>query len=602
MAANNNGVDLTITNPDGNPVVFTNSPAITLTFSLSNQTNVNVTFGVGMSFDIFFPDCFVADDLKRMSVDLPGWDFEADTSDMMLVLTYKGSSQKGGNGNATWNIGQSFDIPVKGVQTKAQPTTDTAQVNLNGFPDSVSQQATCPMSVAKAPIKENGDLTKVLQVTLDNQGGVLVSPTGDPLQNTIFLNFKNIGNTPLYKGKTMWRGNPTVTVVMVYGTSTGSIAPDDKRNTGPGSGSAWNIVAGIPYTPVQNIWHAANPDKTSTAAHPSWVLTPTNLNPGIIGVGENANMTFTFSNIISFTPPGHTQMLVHFKGFMLDETTPYNDAIFVLDIAKQNAPPTRGLINFFSPQPIFQVSDPNTPITIPLRWAMFSVAKATLISSYPGMQPRTFPYTNPATIAYDNQSIVIPGITQSSVLSITLQAFNAMDGFLNSMQFTAFLQANMFVDPRDGRVYPAVQIGKRFWMAANLDYIPPSGGSSTYGPEAQYGRMYTWQAALPTQTLNGWRLPTKNDWTDLLKNEDYSTLITGGKTGFNALLNGSLNSDGSTNNDFGVYGYYWSAENNQGKVDYVSFSSNSKRASYITGNNNMPANNFISVKLVKDIG
>lgn len=600
QVAVNNGFTITVLNSDGKPVVYSGAAASTITFTLSNLTGQDIVFtstDISSAFAVFMPNYFTLDDLKKMKISLAGWSFSVDEDDVVLMLTYSGGA------NFTWADGKPFSFDVTGVQTNVQPSQGkgNAQVNAINFPGGVQMQVSAPLNVMNKPVPGNGDLTKTLQLTLDSQGGVLVSPTGDPLQNTIFLNIKNIGDKPLYSGTNMWKGSPTVTVSFVYGTSIGSLAPADKSNTGPVSGSAWNIVANIPYAPPQNIWHTTNPDKTSTAPTPFWILNPTNLNKGMIGIGENANITFSFSNIISFTPPGHTQMMVFLTGFMKDDNTPYDDAVFVLDIAKQNAPPTRGLINFFSPTPIFQVTSPKTPINIPLRWAMFDVAKATLICSYPGIPPVAFPYPNPATIGYDSTQITIPGITQSAVVSITLQAFNAMDGFLNSMQFTAFLQANMFVDPRDGNVYPAIQIGKRFWMTMNLDFQPPQ-GSGTYGPEADFGRLYTWQAALPTQTLNGWRLPTKNDWTDLLNTYNYDQLYKGGSTGFNALLNGSLSSNGSTNGDFGTYGYYWSAENNNGNVDYVSFSSRSKTAVYVKGDNIMPASNFISVRLVKDIG
>ena len=34
-----------------------------------------------------------------------------------------------------------------------------------------------------------------------------------------------------------------------------------------------------------------------------------------------ANVTFTFSNVVTFTPTGHTQMLVLCTGFAKDATT-----------------------------------------------------------------------------------------------------------------------------------------------------------------------------------------------------------------------------------------------------------------------------------------
>lgn len=596
MANENNGINLVVANPEGKPVVYTGSPATTLTFSLTNLTGANITFGNGTdanTFEIFLPVCFALSDLDNMHILLEGWAFSVNSQDTSLMLVYSGG------GASVWNDGAVFSFDVTGVQTTAQPNTDTAQVTFINFSDGVPSQVTAPLSVSNPPVPGNADLTKVLQVSLDNQGGVIVSPSGDPLQNTVFLNIKNIGGAPLYSGDAMWQGNPTVTIVFVYGTSTGSLAPDNKTNVGPGSGSAWNIVATIPYNPPQNIWGTTNPSSGSSDAHPRWFLKPSALNQGIIGTGDNANITFSFSEIISFTPPGHTQMIVQFSGFMKDENTPYDDAVFVLDMVKQNAPATRGLINFFSPTPLYTVNQPNTPIAIPLRWAMFDVASVTVIASFPGISPIDVPYPNPTTIAYDNAVVTIPGTTQSTAVTITLQAYNGTGGFLNSMQFTVYIQANMFVDPRDGKVYPVVKANNRLWMSANLDYVAPA-GSSVYGPEAQYGRLYQFNAAAQPQNMSGWRLPNKDDWENLISTFTYAQLISGGDSGFDALLNGSMDVNGVPSN-FSVYGYYWTGVNNGGKVDYLSFSSKSNSVTYLEGAYALPAASSLSVRYVKDV-
>ena len=59
-----------------------------------------------------------------------------------------------------------------------------------------------------------------------------------------------------------------------------------------------------------------------------------------------------------------------------------------------------------------------------------------------------------------------------------------------------------FVDNRDGEFYATVVIGDQEWMAENLRYIPPKGGSFCYDDDPKnckkYGRLYTWGAVMDT--------------------------------------------------------------------------------------------------------
>lgn len=592
--ADNNGINLSVLNPQGQPVIYNNSAPVSLQVSMTNNIGSDITFNTGTSasvLKVFLPYAISLQELQAMNITLDGWEFSVNATDICLMLTCTNNAN-------TWANGTALSFAITGVATQASAQSGFAQVNFIHFPTGTPAQVTAPLAISKPAVPGNGDLTKVLELSLDNQGLIIVSPTGDPLQNTLFLNIKNTGSTPLYNGTNMWSGSPQITASFVYGNGTGSLAPDDKSQSGPGSGSAWNIVAGQPYQQPQNLWNVTNPSPGSGAAHPQWILAPSNLNQGIIGIGANANVTFSFSDIISFTPPGHTQIMLQFTGFMKDDNTPYDDAVFVLDIVKQNAPATRGLFSFFSQTAIYNVDQPTTAISIPLRWAMFDVASVNVITSFPGINPFTVNYPNPQPIAYDEHVINIPGVTQSTAVTITIQAYSGSGGFLNSMQFTVFIQANMFVDPRDGKVYPVVKINNKIWMAANLDYVAPV-GSVVSGPEAQYGRLYTFGAATPLQQLGGgWRLPNEQDWNDLASSGDYAQLISGGSSGFNAMLNGMANSNGNLT-DFGLYGYYWSSINSGNTAQYLSFSSRSNSVTYIA--DGIDKQSALSVRFVRDV-
>ncbi|MGA2741381.1 MAG: FISUMP domain-containing protein [Bryobacteraceae bacterium] len=89
----------------------------------------------------------------------------------------------------------------------------------------------------------------------------------------------------------------------------------------------------------------------------------------------------------------------------------------------------------------------------------------------------------------------------------------------------------------------------------------------------RYGRLYTWESAQRgCRSLgDGWRLPTNDEWRQLAKpyggvREDsddsgkaaYKTLLTGGNSGFNALLGGGRSDDGQYAR-LEAHGFYWTA-------------------------------------------
>jgi len=95
-----------------------------------------------------------------------------------------------------------------------------------------------------------------------------------------------------------------------------------------------------------------------------------------------------------------------------------------------------------------------------------------------------------------------------------------------------------FTDPRDGREYKAVKIGKQVWMAENLAYDAKGKGCKIYGEggklsdgcfeedtllEAEiqancekYGRLYDWETAMKACPA-GWHLPSYDELEELVQ-------------------------------------------------------------------------------------
>jgi len=131
------------------------------------------------------------------------------------------------------------------------------------------------------------------------------------------------------------------------------------------------------------------------------------------------------------------------------------------------------------------------------------------------------------------------------------------------------VQHGNFADSRNGQTYRTVKIGNKTWMTENLNF--KTDNSWCYGNDEsncqKYGRLYTWDAAMKV-CPSGWRLPTREDWNDLVE-------FAGGKVagkelksktdwngtddfGFSALPGGRRRTGGSFLN-VGGHGFWWSA-------------------------------------------
>ena len=512
-------ISITLVNPATGQSTLENGVAATLSVQLSN-TGSAIALQSGSALELYFPQTPYDVDaaaLQGMAITLENWTFSCDTTNMLLRLDYSGPAGGEWAGNLQFDI---TNVLVTDPSLGSGTAEDgTFQVNFRRLPGAPAMLTTGLQLVAP-PQPGNLSLADVLQVSLDSRGSVYVSTAVDPLANRLFLNIKNIGDTPLFTGP----GTPSgamISVSFVYGNTSGALAPaESTRPTTPPLGSAWNIVAGV-YVDQTQGWSVRPSDPADS--QPKFRMVPQPGNTNLIGTGSAANVTFDFTDIVSLTAIGHTQMTVTFSGFQQSDSRLYDPLVVVMDIAKLTAPPVRGLLSLFSTDnPVIPVAAADTPVTIPLRWSMAEVNSIQLITSWPGMTPyqRVYaqPPATPAALGYDTTTVTIPSTTQSGPVTMTMQALDAQGGYLNALQYTCYLQMMVFVDPRDNQSYPITLLGGRYWMTKNLNYNEQ--GSLAYNDDpknaATYGRLYTANSPSVVAPPAGWHVPSADDWNALI--------------------------------------------------------------------------------------
>jgi uncharacterized protein (TIGR02145 family) len=151
----------------------------------------------------------------------------------------------------------------------------------------------------------------------------------------------------------------------------------------------------------------------------------------------------------------------------------------------------------------------------------------------------------------------------------------------------------IFTDPRDGQMYRTLRIGDYVWFAENLRY--ECEGSWCYNHERRreevHGRLYMWDAARRA-CPPGWRVPSDEEWGRLATefggycdmdcdtdesdgaivkgSKAFESLITGGRSGFDASLSGLRDSRGRFK-EFGRGGYYWTSSLSEFTTNYGNF-------------------------------
>ncbi|MDR2970748.1 MAG: fibrobacter succinogenes major paralogous domain-containing protein [Bacteroidales bacterium] len=163
-----------------------------------------------------------------------------------------------------------------------------------------------------------------------------------------------------------------------------------------------------------------------------------------------------------------------------------------------------------------------------------------------------------AALSCNKRTTMAPELTAAEPMSVSQ---NSND--------TGNDSGDTFIDPRDGKRYRTVKIGKLTWMAENLNYA--TGSSLCYDDDEsncqKYGRLYVWDAAMSACPA-GWHLPTREDWNNLVENAGGDVAGTKLKSkssdwngtdnfGFSALPGGYRLTDGFSG--AGSNGGWWNA-------------------------------------------
>ena len=163
-----------------------------------------------------------------------------------------------------------------------------------------------------------------------------------------------------------------------------------------------------------------------------------------------------------------------------------------------------------------------------------------------------------------------------------------------------------FTDTRDSKQYGVMKMGNALWMKSNLNYNAK--GSFCYDNKSEncdiYGRLYEWDLA-QTVCPAPWRLPSHDDWVNLIENSGNNTAGKKLKSknwngtdnyGFSALPGGFTKAQGFA--ESGERGYWWTSDTHGPNGKYKDMRSDRDSVTHSTHSKSTG----LSVRCVQDCG